>query len=910
MTPESWQRIEAVFGAASALPAAEQRAYVESACGDDASVHAEVLALLDSVEGSSAVLADVIGDATRGLLAESGPLQTGARLGAYEIIAPIGQGGMGTVYLAERADAEFEQRVAIKVLQHGPDAARFRDERQILAQLAHPGIVKLLDGGSTDDNLPYLVMEHVVGEPITTFAKRLDVRARLVLFRNVCAAVQYAHQRLIVHRDLKPSNILVDAGGAPHLLDFGIAKLLDPTAAESREAETRTGMLLLTPEYASPEHARGETVSVATDVYSLGALLYELLADAPALRTEARGLELLRMICEVDPPRPSTVAPAERRRAVAGDLDNIVGKAMHKDPALRYPSVQALDDDLARHLDGRPVLARDATWRYRAGKLVRRHAGAILLAVLVAVALTGLALVSLYQAHRADEQAQRAARRFHEVEKLAHALVFELDDKIRDLPGSTAARELVVTSALEYLDRLAGEAGDDRDLGLELASAYMKIGDIQGNTLVPNLGRPDDGLANYAKAAAILDRLAHAGSADPRLEAAQVAEHYGEGFLRYSRGDIPTAERILAAANAAREALPPGALDELLVLRGFSARTELAVIGGDLANATSHATELIAEADRWGAGNRAEGGYWSSIGHELRGWASVRGGDLEGARTDLRAADAQLDAVVAAEPNNAAYARERYLVEMTLTSTFSRYDANNQMWLVSDVDAGDEFLQTSEHATKLVEQYLAQNPGDSRAPNELADILTIRGATLADRAPADGLPLLDRALALWATLAPSVRDANYVRQFEWFGRAIRARTLARLGRRTEALADISAAIALVDGLGTEAIDKQRLQVQFLAGQVHATLGDTNDALALFDRVDAALAPTITARSFDIGNYLGTVDVLTAIEPLRPADRCVLRARAVTAWRAWPGRSTPFIARALDDAVQRADACSK
>ena len=907
MTPECWQRIEAVFGAASTLPAAEQRAYVESACGDDASVHAEVLALLDSVEGSSAVLADVIGDATLGLLAESGPLQAGARLGAYEIIAPIGQGGMGTVYLAERADDTFHQRVAIKVLQHGPDAARFRDERQILAQLTHPGIVKLLDGGSTDDHLPYLVMEHVIGAPITTYAQRLDVRARLELFRNVCAAVQYAHQRLIVHRDLKPSNILVDADGAPHLLDFGIAKLLDPTADEGREAQTRTGMQLLTPEYASPEQARGETVSVATDVYSLGALLYELLADAPALRTEARGLELLRAICEVDPPRPSTVAPPERRRAVAGDLDNIVGKAMHKDPAQRYPSVQALDDDLARHLEGRPVIAREATWRYRAGKLVRRHAGALVLAVAVSVALTALALVSLHQARRADEQAQRAARRFHEVEKLAHALVFELDDKIRDLPGSTAARELVVTRALEYLDRLAGEAGDDRDLGLELASAYMKIGNIQGDTLEPNLGRPDDGLANYHKAVAILDRLERGTTADPRLEAARVAERYGEGFLRYSRGENPSAERMLAAANAARATLAPGALDEVLVLRGFVARTEIAVLTGDLANAASHATALIEEADRWGGRDHTDGTYWSAVGHELRGWASVRVADLDGAVSDLRAAYSQLDAVVAADPNNAPYARERYLVAMTLASTFSLYDANSQMWLPGD-DGGDELLQTSTRTIELIEQYVAQNPGDSRGPNELADMLTIRGAALADRAPAEGLPLLDRALALWATLAPSVREANYVRQFEWFSRALRARTLSRLGRRTEALADISAALTLVDGFGTEALDKQRPQVQFLAGQVHAALGDTNDALALFDRVDAALAPQIAARSSDIGFYLGTVDVLTAIELLRPADRCALRTRVVSAWRAWPGRTTPFIARALDTAVRRAGAC--
>jgi eukaryotic-like serine/threonine-protein kinase len=269
---------------------------------------------------------------------------------------------MGAVYLARRDDARFERVVAIKILQHAlvsPNAvARFRDERHMLAALDHPGIVRLLDGGETEDGLPYLVMEHVEGKPLAEHAAALDVRGRVMLVVKLAAALQYAHQKLIIHRDVKPENVLVDGGGIPKLLDFGIAKLASADAI--REAETRTGMALFTVEYASPEQARNESVSVATDVYSLGALLYELLAGRPPQQSGASALETLRAICETEPPRPSAVAPIERRRQIAGDLDNITLRALQKRPEDRYPSIAALGDDLQRFLDGFPVKARAA----------------------------------------------------------------------------------------------------------------------------------------------------------------------------------------------------------------------------------------------------------------------------------------------------------------------------------------------------------------------------------------------------------------------------------------------------------------------------------------------------------------------------------------------------------------------
>jgi serine/threonine protein kinase len=323
---------------------------------------------------------------------------------------------MGAVYLAERDDAQFAHRVAVKILSRAigsPEAvARFRDERQILAAPEHHNIVRLLDGGSTDDDLPYLVMEYIEGKTITKFADHhaLSVRARVELVRQVCAALQYAHQNLIVHRDIKPSNILVDATGAPKILDFGIAKLLAPTASFRREARTRTGFAIFTPEYASPEQAREDAVSTATDVYSVGAVLYELVTGQAAHRATGGRLEILHAICEVDPPRPSTVAPPGWRRELAGDLDNIILKALHKEHARRYASMEQLADDLGRWLDGLPVAARTRTLGYRTRKFVRRNKGTVAAITLVAATLIAATFVSLRQAHRADERGTQAER--------------------------------------------------------------------------------------------------------------------------------------------------------------------------------------------------------------------------------------------------------------------------------------------------------------------------------------------------------------------------------------------------------------------------------------------------------------------------------------------------------------------
>jgi hypothetical protein len=414
MTPERWHRIEALFEQAFELPESERNAFLDEACAGDPELHREVATLLTSAPATGASFRDAVAAEARMLASDAVTGQVGRRIGPFRLIALLGEGGMGAVYLAERDDAQFTHQVAIKILAHAvgsPQAiARFRDERQILAALEHPNIVRLLDGGSTEDGLPYLVMEHIEGTTITRYAREreLSVRARIALIRRVCAALQYAHQNLVVHRDIKPSNILVDADGAPKVLDFGIAKLLAPVGSFEREARTRTGLAMFTPEYASPEQARGDAVATVTDVYSVSAVLYELVTGQPPHRTSGSALEILRVICEVDPQRPSATGPIELRRELAGDLDNIILKALHKEPARRYASMEQFSDDLGRFLDGLPVTARTATVGYRARKFVRRNKGVVVATSLVVATLLGATVVSLRQARRADAQAERA----------------------------------------------------------------------------------------------------------------------------------------------------------------------------------------------------------------------------------------------------------------------------------------------------------------------------------------------------------------------------------------------------------------------------------------------------------------------------------------------------------------------
>jgi non-specific serine/threonine protein kinase/serine/threonine-protein kinase len=517
MNADRWQQIKDLFASALGRPPDERSAFVREACGDDEALRVELESLLAAYQPDES---EPDHEPVHSRRDTATPLE-GQRIGPYQLIREIGAGGMGTVYLAARADDAFRKHVAIKIVQANIDTQeilkRFRHERQILATLDHPNIARLLDGGTTPDGLPYFVMDYVEGTRIDEYClgHRLTIGERVRLFRDVCSAVQYVHQNLVVHRDLKPGNVLVSPEGVPKLLDFGIAKLLKPELFAATIDATRVEFRLMTPGYASPEQVRGEPVTTVSDVYSLGVMLYELLAGRRPYRVKTDApAELLRAVCDQDPEKPSTGAPPDVQRQLAGDLDAILLKALRKEPQRRYGSVEQFSEDLARYLDGRPVRAHADTWSYRTGKFVRRHRAGVAAAILVVVTLTGGVLATSWQARIARAERARAERQFNDVRRLSTSCLFEFHSAIQQLPGATPARQLLVQRALEYLSKLAGEAGRDRGLQQELAEAYLKVGDVQGNPYIPNLGDAEGAMASYQHALEISQQLREADPND------------------------------------------------------------------------------------------------------------------------------------------------------------------------------------------------------------------------------------------------------------------------------------------------------------------------------------------------------------------------------------------------------------
>jgi len=538
MTPERWQRMEALYDAAAGLDPTERTRFIEEQCAGDEDLRRELMAAFkDEESGLTGVVEQAAAE-----VAESEDKWTGRRMGPYRIVRLLGRGGMGAVYLAIRDDDQFRKEVAIKTLKFeaGDRVAqsRFRQERQILAHLEHPNIARLLDGGTTAEGTPYIVLEYVAGVPITTYCeeRKLSIEHRLRLFRQVCEAVQYAHQNLIVHRDIKPGNILVTAEGVPKLLDFGIAKLLDPAGVTGAEAvtATATGLWLMTPDYASPEQVRGEAISTATDVYSLGAVLFQLLTgERPHALQKYDAVEIARVVCQTEVRPPSTLG----NRRLRGELDNIVLKAMQKEPARRYPSVERLSEDIRRYLEGLPVAARPDTAIYRARKFVQRHRLGMAAVIAVVAALTGGVAVSL-------REARIAQRRFAQVRELANTFLFQFYDQVTPLAGSTAVRASIVETARKYLDGLAREAGNDKDLISELAEAYQRLGSVEYRQGTGNLGRSEDARRSYQRSLDLYAKLPVNRGSPPELrrKVAEVLFYWGR--IEYNTFHEDAAEPI------------------------------------------------------------------------------------------------------------------------------------------------------------------------------------------------------------------------------------------------------------------------------------------------------------------------------------------------------------------------------
>ncbi|MEZ5499084.1 MAG: tetratricopeptide repeat protein [Steroidobacteraceae bacterium] len=557
MTSDAWHKLETAFARALSLQGEQREIFVAEFAAAEPALGAELRRLLSADGDADAELVDPIAATAASLARERGDPWVGRVIGAWTITRRLAGGGMGAVFLAERSDHQYEQAAALKVMAAqlvAPEAiGRFKSERQILANLNHPFIAKLIDGGSTDEGVPYLVMEYIDGMPIDQYCdgKRLRVAERVALFRKVCEAVDYAHRNLVVHRDLKPSNILVDAQGNPRLLDFGIAKLIEADSARHTVAMTREGTRVMTPEYASPEQVRGQPVSVATDVYSLGVLLFRLLTgQSPYGANPTTPLEIARAIVELDPRRPSTavsltgsdaqvgehrrVSLDVLRRALLGDLDNIILKSLQKDPERRYPTAEALAADLRRYLANEPVQARGDDWLYKGRKFTIRHWRGVTMTTL---ALVGSAAIAGYYTKRLTDERDRANLAASQAAQVSGFL-----SRLFDSASAFASKGEAIT-AFDLLEQGSRDIEQLREQP-QLQAELQRI-----------MGTSYTSLGFTTRSTPMLEAaLATKEAATPRdeLSIAETLENLSEAYRQ--QGQLEPAESYLRRALAVREA--------------------------------------------------------------------------------------------------------------------------------------------------------------------------------------------------------------------------------------------------------------------------------------------------------------------------------------------------------------------
>lgn len=665
-----------VLSEALELETDRQRQFLDSACAHDADLRAEIdLLLAHQVDTSNDLMEECAADAARLRLDAAAQGRIGSRIGAYKILREIGHGGMGTVYLAQRDDEHYRQQVAIKLINPGIGGEairrRFRNEMQILADLNHPNIARLIDGGETADGMPYLVMEYIEGSPINLYCdgQRLSTEQRLELFCTVCDAVQYAHQHLVIHRDIKPGNILVTGEGLPKLVDFGIAKLLDRGRSISDAAATV--MPFMTPEYASPEQVSGVSVTTATDVYSLGVVLYELLSGRRPYRLKSRvPHELAKAICDQEPARPSAVigthngfentdlAIPKLRKRLHGDLDNIVLMAMSKAPERRYATAEQFAEDIQRHLNGLPVRARSDTFRYRAGKFIRRRKFAVAAAALIAVTLVFGIIATTWQARVARAERARSERRFNEVRQLANSFVFEVHDAVVNLPGSTSARSLIVQRGLNYLDSLAQDAAGDRGLQRELASAYEKLGAVQYTPSVAHLGDLAGALQSHRKAAALREALVAADQNNSDYRRELLDSYWFIATLLGKQGDLPRELEMLRQQLPARQELAAAErtdfVDRYNLAGAYAYIGNLLMLMGDVEGALDNQREALRLRETLAASdpNSTRSRRALTISYEYLGLATDQAGDTKRALELQQRGLEMRESLVAADPLN------------------------------------------------------------------------------------------------------------------------------------------------------------------------------------------------------------------------------------------------------------------
>jgi non-specific serine/threonine protein kinase/serine/threonine-protein kinase len=844
MTAEQWRQVKDLLEECLQQPEGTRTGFLTRRC-EDPDLQSEVRALLDAYRNAAEFLEK--------------PLETGAELadafnpdsalgqvvGHYRLVEEIGRGGMGVVYRAVRADDEFDIEVAIKIVSRGMDTdlllRRFRNERQILANLDHPYIARLLDGGTTDNGLPYFVMEYVAGTPLNDYcdAHRLNIVERLHLFRKVCEAVSYAHQNLIVHRDLKPANILVTADGTPKLLDFGIARLLSSDGTPGSE-QTMTMLRMATPAYASPEQIRGRAASVGSDVYSLGVILYELLTGHRPYRLNSReSIDMAQIICEREPTRasqvigytesedsgrnieiidPERVSAARNtqlqslKRKLQGDLETILEVALRKDPGRRYNSVEQFSADIRRYLANLPIGARRENLRYRASKFLTRNKAAV-------IATAAVTLMLLVSTLFAWQKANTLSHRIEADQLLATNFLTGVHDSIATLPGATPAREAMLKHALEYLNGLARDAGEDASYGRSLALAYERFADLQAGVRSGGLEKPNAALAMIRKAQKIRESLAAAQPDNQQLQLELAGNYLLAAFIT---GRAGAAEERMKLDQRALE------VANWLIAKNPRNRDYRSV----LARAHMSAAYGLMLEDKW-----------------------------EPMRRHLEQALAVRAEIAAEDPSNLPARREVAHIHYRLGAAY--------------VQEGRfaEAAQLIEDALTTQRLLLERHPDHHGYRSELASSQHFLGISLGELGRAkEGLPLLDEAIAFRRTAAAKDSRDLRLRSFLAGNLSARSKLLLALGRRDEALADAAESVQLQDQVlaaDPRAVPNRISMAKYLAqlGQVRAASGQTHAAGQAYSR-----AASMFGVLHSEGHLRSPLLIAEAVATRRMADR--------------------------------------
>lgn len=804
MNAENWDRVQDLFLQASELPRSQCADFLNAHCDDTETRHS-VESLLAAEQSSDECLRSIVTAAALDVQTAESEDAVGKRIGPYVVEKEIGHGGMGTVYLAFRDDDQFRQRVAIKVVNRGMDSefglSRFRRERQMLADLQHPNIARLLDGGATAEGMPFFAMEYLEGEPITAWCRRmqLDLRGRLQLFLPVCAAVQYAHHQLVIHRDLKPGNILVGGDAIPKLLDFGVATLLD------EHCEPASGFSPMTAKYASPEQLAGRKLTTATDIYSLGAILRELLED---LSPQA-------------------------------DLQAIVRMAMEQDPDRRYASVEELGADLRRYLEWRPVSAVPATLWYGARKLARRRRYPLLAAAAIVCSLLGGLAAALHQARQAeaarriaDAERRRAESRLAQMIDLSGRSLMDVTALMERLPGALPARRELVGAMLTFLKKLSQDAGGHAALRVALAKAYLRLGEVQGGSDMANLGDLPGGIQSFVEGAALLDGL----------PPATLTENGGLGVwldLKQSASRLMSMNRDQAGAIALlREAL----------VYSQTART------GDRALERSKAGLYLALARAYYNDAKTSREYAVSYQHQLEALLVRFPGD-DDLRYDLSVANTQIgfDFIQEGYPENAL---EYYRKSMQLREDLAREHPNDGIYrrvlmlsyqhfaglqgspLVPNLGQTEVARAYYKKGLPLAEA-IAADPQNSLATSDYAGFLMRSGVL--DVPPSglvESLAMLRKSAAIFESLAGAGGPfaANRATVYLYM-----SHRLAALGKPDEALMEYEHATSIVESalrirpLEWEVL-QQSLEAEAGMARLFAAWNDRSSALQHADKM--------------------------------------------------------------------------